>query len=180
MWLYHIVVRKLWSALTAVSLFRFTELYGVSFIHSIPVKLRSGLWLDHCSSLIHSFSDIVDLLLHLGPLSCCTTQFSPSINRWTHLTHTLENFGILRFAKLHLRKPQELLNQCPLDRRERSGDVWPKCTDLHLEKIKCSITNTSYQLAPWRGDGDLGWGPWSDWPKPPQAVLPCFLFVLFF
>ena len=47
--------------------------------HTVPIRLRSGLWLEHCNQLILFFfrHSVVDLLLCLGSLSCCITQFQP-------------------------------------------------------------------------------------------------------
>ena len=46
--------------------------------HSILVSLRSGLWLNHCNTLILFFfrHSVVDLLLCLGSLSCWWASFS--------------------------------------------------------------------------------------------------------
>lgn len=49
--------------------------------HRISIMLRSGLSLCPCSTLILFFSpSVVDLLLCLGSLSCCMTQFWPSFS----------------------------------------------------------------------------------------------------
>jgi len=50
--------------------------------HSISVRLRSGLWLGKCNILILVFfsHSVIDLLVCLGSLSYCTTQFWPSFS----------------------------------------------------------------------------------------------------
>lgn len=47
------------------------------FCHSISVRVRSGLWLGHCNTLILLFfsHSVADLLLWLQSLSYCMTQF---------------------------------------------------------------------------------------------------------
>lgn len=48
--------------------------------HSSSIELRPGPWLGHCNTLILSFFrySVVDLLVRLGSLSFCPTQFQQS------------------------------------------------------------------------------------------------------
>ena len=74
------------------TLFQFIEICGHLSMHSSRKVLsqhfnwvKSGLWLGHHeTSILFFFShSVVDLLVCLGSLSCCTTQFWPSRSCWT-------------------------------------------------------------------------------------------------
>ena len=64
----HMVVEEVWQFIEVCSISLCTALLRSH--HCISVRLRSGLWLDHCNTLILFFfrHSVVDLLLCL---SCC-------------------------------------------------------------------------------------------------------------
>ena len=64
--------------------------------HSISVRLRSGLWQDHCNTLILFFftHSVVDLLLCLGSLSCWWASFSPALAAGQMASHLTQRFGL--------------------------------------------------------------------------------------
>ena len=82
--LVHTSWQQCFSSLTLVGICLHTAL--LKSHQTISIGLRSGLWLGHCNTLILFFfsHSVVDLLVHLGSLSCCVTHFQPSFNCQSH------------------------------------------------------------------------------------------------
>ena len=101
----HIIVQEFFSTLlynVASVLWTLQHCFMHSSLkshHSISGRLRSGLWLDHCNTLILFFfrHSAVDLLLCLGSLSCWWPSYSHALAVRQMASHlTLEYFGIQR------------------------------------------------------------------------------------
>lgn len=67
-----------------MSQWRNDPIFFKTLLHFIEVwqAHSSGLWLGHCNTLMLFFfgHSVVDLLLSLGKLSCCITQFEKSFS----------------------------------------------------------------------------------------------------
>ena len=103
--------------------------------HSISIRLRSGLWLDHFNTLILFFfrHSGVDLLIFLGSLSCCMTQ--PLAVRHDGLKF---DSRILRFTDMFIK--YSMSARCPSSVEAKQAQIFsppPPCITADSWRCLC-------------------------------------------